>query len=163
MKGILEMKISKEKRQFLKKELKEYEKITPMTAAERKVLHEWVAAGYSVHENSSMAVYEGGRPVDFMDVYREEEDIRRALNTMNYEEWSKYLLEEYGIDRDSIMTPKPPSYEELKKKANRLYRTCLLYWEVLVANDLRDEAYEYVREHIDEELPFDSFDWDIAQ
>lgn len=27
MKGILEMKISKEKRQFLKKELKEYEKI----------------------------------------------------------------------------------------------------------------------------------------
>ena len=44
MKGILEMKISKEKRQFLKKELKEYEKITPMTAAERKVLHEWVAA-----------------------------------------------------------------------------------------------------------------------
>ena len=55
MKGILEMKISKEKRQFLKKELKEYEKITPMTAAERKVLHEWVAAGYSVHENSSMA------------------------------------------------------------------------------------------------------------
>ena len=154
MKGILEMKISKEKRQFLKKELKEYEKITPMTAAERKVLHEWVAA---------MAVYEGGRPVDFLDVYREEEDIRRALNTMNYEEGSKYLLEEYGIDRDSIMTPKPPSYEELKKKANRLYRTCLLYWEVLVANDLRDEAYEYVREHIDEELPFDSFDWDIAQ
>ena len=101
--------------------------------------------------------------MDFLDVYREEEDIRRALNTMNYEEGSKYLLEEYGIDRDSIMTPKPPSYEELKKKANRLYRTCLLYWEVLVANDLRDEAYEYVREHIDEELPFDSFDWDIAQ
>ena len=92
MKGILEMKISKEKRQFLKKELKEYEKITPMTAAERKVLHEWVAAGYSVHENSSMAVYEGGRPVDFLDVYREEEDIRRALNTMNYEEGSKYQI-----------------------------------------------------------------------
>lgn len=87
------MKVSKEERQFLKKELKEYEKITPMTDAERKVLHE-------------------------------------------KEEW--------------------------RKKANRLYRTCFLYWEVLVANDLRDEAYEYVREHIDEEWPFDSFDWDIT-
>ena len=77
--------IDPEKRQFLKKELKEYEKITPMTAAERKVLHEWGVAGWiqCVHENSSMAVYEGGRPVDFLDVYREEEDIRRALNTMN--------------------------------------------------------------------------------
>ena len=163
MKGIIEMKISKGKKQFLKKELKEYEKITPMTEEERKVLHEWVAAGYSVHENGSMAVYEGGRPVDFLDVYREEEEIRHALDTMSYEEGSKYLLEEYGIDRDGVMTPKPPTYEELKNKANRLYRTCLLYWEVLVANDLRDEAYEYVREHIDEELPFDSFDWDIAQ
>lgn len=79
------------------------------------------------------------------------------------QELSKYLLKEYGIDRDGVMTPKPPTYEELRKKANRLYRTCFLYWEFLVANDLRDEAYEYVRERIDGELPFDSFDWDIAQ
>jgi hypothetical protein len=162
MKGIIEMKISKEKRQFLKKELREYEKTTPMTEEERKVLHEWVARGYSVHENGSMASYEGGRPMDFLDVYREEEEIRRHLSSMSYEEGSRYLLEEYGIDRDGVMTPKPPTYEELKKKANRLYRTCFLYWEVLVANDLREEAYEYVREHIDEEWPFDSFDLDIT-
>lgn len=129
--------------------------ILTMTEEERKVLHEWVSAGYSVHENGSMVTYEGGRPVDFPDVCREEEEIRRTLDAMTYEEGSKYLLEEYGIDRDGVMTPKPPTYEELKKKANRLYRTCLLYREVLV--------YEYVREHIDEEWPFDSFDRDIAQ
>lgn len=157
------MKISKEKRQFLRQELKEYEKVTPMTDEERTALREWVHAGNSVHENAAMAVYEGGRPLDFLDVYREDEEIRRVLNSMSYEEGSKYLLEEYGIDRDGVMTPKPPTYEELRKKANRLYRTCFLYWEFLVANDLRDEAYEYVREHIDEEWPFDSFDWDIAQ
>ena len=110
-----------------------------------------------------MASYEGGRPMDFLDVYRQEEEIRSALASMSYEEGSKYLLEEYGIDRDGVMTPKPPAYEELKKKASRLYRTCFLYWEFLVANDLREEAYEYVREHIDEEWPFDSFEWDIAQ
>lgn len=157
------MKISKEKRRFLKQELKEYEKTVSMTGEERAALHEWVAAGNSVHENGSMASYEGGRPMDFLDVYREEEEIRRALASMSYEEGSNYLLEEYGIDRDGVMTPKPPAYEELKKKANRLYRTCFLYWEFLVANDLREEAYEYVREHIDEEWPFDSFEWDIAQ
>ena len=100
--------------------------------------------------------------MDFLDGYREEEEIRQALDTMSYEGGSRYLLEEYSIDRDGVMTPKPPAYEELKKKANRLYRTCFLYWEVLVANDLREEAYEYVREHIDEEWPFDSFDWDIT-
>ena len=156
------MKISKEKRRFLKQELKEYEKTTPMTEEEKAVLHESVAAGNSVHANGSMASYEGGRPMDFLDVYREEEEIRRALSSRSYEEGSRYLLEEYGIDRDGVLTPKPPTYEELKKKASRLYRTCLLYWEVLVANDLRDEAYEHVREHIDEEWPFDSFDWDIT-
>ena len=163
MKGISEMKIDKEKTQLLKQELREYEKATPMTEEEREALHEWVAAGNSVHENGSMASYEGGRPIDFLDVYREEEEIRRALDSMGYDEGSKYLLEEYGIDRDGVTTPKPPTYEELKEKANRLYRTCFLYWEFLAANNLCEEAYEYVREHIDEEWPFDSFDWDIAQ
>ena len=82
---------------------------------------------------------------------------------MSYEEGSNFLLEEYGIDRDGVMTPKPPTYEELREKANRLYRTCFLYWEFPGANGLRDKADEYVREHIDEEWPFDSFDWDVAQ
>ena len=35
--------------------------------------------------------------------------------------------------------------------------------EISNTNDLREEANEYVREHIDEEWPFDSFDWDITQ
>ena len=110
-----------------------------------------------------MASYEDGRPIDFLDVYREEEEIRRTLDSMGYDEGSKYLLEEYGIDRDGVTTPEPPTYEELKEKTNRLYKTCFLYREFLAANNLREEAYEYVREHIDEEWPFEPFDWDIAQ
>ena len=156
------MKTDKERRRFLKQELKTYEKSTPMTDEEKIALRERVRAGNSVHENAAMAVYEGGRPMDFLDVYREEEEIRRALDSMSYEEGSKYLLEEYGIDRDGVMTPKPPTYDELKKKTSRLYRACFLYWEFLVANDLREEAYEYVRDRIDEEWPFESVDWDIA-
>ena len=53
------MKIKKEKRRFLRQELKEYERVTPMTEEERSALWEWVNAGNSVHENGSMASYEG--------------------------------------------------------------------------------------------------------
>lgn len=157
------IKLNKEKMLFLKQELREYEKATPMTEEERKALHEWVAAGNSVHENCSIASYENGRPIDFLDIYRKEEEIRRALSSMSYDEGSRYLLEEYGSDRDSATTQAPPTYEKLKAKADRLYKTCCLYREFLAANNLREEADEYVRRHIDEEWPFDSFDWDIAQ
>lgn len=156
------MKIDKERKRFLKQELKEYEKTTPMTEEERSALREWVRAGNSVHENGAFACYEGGCPMDFLDVYREEEEIRTALASMTYEQGSRYLLEKYGIDRDAVPEPEP-NYEELRKKASRLYRTCMLYREVLIANDLKEEACEYVREHIDEELPFDPIEWDIGQ
>lgn len=156
------MKIDKERKRFLKQELKEYEKTTPMTEEERSALREWTRAGNSVHENGASACHEGGWPMDFLDVYREEEKIRKALASMTYEQGSRYLLEKYGIDRETVPEPKP-TYEELTKKASRLYRTCMLYWEELIANDLREEACEYVREHIDEELPFDPIEWDIAQ
>ena len=53
MKGMGKVKIDKEKRNFLRKELKEYEKVTPMTEEERIALHEWVKNGNSVHENGS--------------------------------------------------------------------------------------------------------------
>lgn len=156
------MKIDKERKRFLKQELKEYEKTTLMTEEERSALREWVKAGNSVYENGAFACYEGGWPMDFLDVYREEEEIRKALASMTYEQGSRYLLEKYAIDRDAVPEPKP-TYEELRKKASHLYRICMLYWEVLIANDLREEACEYVREHIDEELPFDPLEWDIAQ
>ena len=158
------MKIDKERRQFLKQELKEYEKVTPMTDEEKTVLHEWVRCGHSVHETDSMAVYEGGQPVDFLDVYREDMKIRRALESMSYEEGSKYLLEEYGIDRDGVMEPTPPTYDELKKIAIRLNRAWFLYREFLIFKGLNEEAEEYVRDHIDEEQPFEEyFDWDFLQ
>ena len=87
---------------------------------------------------------------------------------MNYSKYLQYLIK-VGVVLAGwllsayVTTPEPPTYEELKEKTNRLYRTCFLYREFLAANNLREEAYEYVREHIDEEWPFEPFDWDIAQ
>lgn len=150
------MKINIEKQRFLEQELKEYEKITPMTESERLALREWVSNGKSVHENGSFASYEGGRPADFLDVYREEEEIRTALASMSYEAGSRYLLEEYGVDRD----PHPEeelTYEELSKKAQEHYKVAMLYSMFLLSHGLMEEADAYVREHIGDEFPFDPF------
>ena len=51
MKGISEMKINKEKRKLLKMELREYEKVTPMTEEEMGAVNEWVDTGNREHES----------------------------------------------------------------------------------------------------------------
>lgn len=147
------MKIDRDRKRFLRKELKEYEKATPMTEEEREALYEWVRSGRSVHDNGNYACYEGGKPLDFLAVYREERDEFRRISAMGREDRKKYLREEYGIGRDA------PSYEELKGRMRILYKKCMLYWEFLVSNGLREEAEEYVQDHMDEEfLPFDILD-----
>lgn len=156
------MSINKERKRFLDKERKEYEKATPMTPEERSVLHEWVREGNSVHENGAFVYHEDGRLLDFLDVYREEEKIRGNLAIMTCEEGSRYLLEEYGIDRDAAPRP-APTYDELRKEAGRLSHECILYCEFLSTRGMWEEACEYVRTHWNEELPFEEFEWDTAQ
>lgn len=151
------MKINKEKERFLQQELREYEKMTAMTEDERIALHEWIRAGNSVHENGGMVSYEGGIPADFLDVYREEEELRRKLSSMTEEERKRYLYVEYGIENEPS---KKLTYEELQENSRRLYRTCMLYWEILARNGLGEEADVYLRLHIDEEMPFeDPVNW----
>ena len=76
------MDILKERQQFLVQELEEYEAITPMTDDEREALHWWVDKGHSVHENWSLACYEGGATIDFLDVYREEKEEQAMHDAM---------------------------------------------------------------------------------
>lgn len=158
------MKNTKKRQQLLMQELKAYEKVTPMTDDERKALHEWVKAGNSVHENPGMAHYENGRPMDFLDIYREEEELRNATASMTDEEIKEFLHREYGIDVEPKPEPKPkPTYDELLAKANRLFRICLLYRDVLFSNDLLDEAHEHIQEYIDAEPLFDLFEFDFER
>lgn len=76
---------------LLMKEFNEYAAQTPMNDEEHEALLTWVKEGHSVHENGSMASYEGGRPVDFLDVYREEEEVRKTLESLEGKEKEKYL------------------------------------------------------------------------
>ena len=86
---------------FPEKELIEYEKVTTMTAEEQAALRTWVAEGNSVHENASMGVDETGEPLDFLEVYRMEEEIRQDLEKLSPTEKDKYIARlkgEYTVE-----------------------------------------------------------------
>lgn len=153
-----------ERQRFLEQELKTYERATPMTDEERTVLRSWVRDGNSVHENTSDARGEDGRPMDFLEVYRQDVEISDALAAMTYEEGTEYLRREYGIVRENKPIQQPrPSYDELLKKAERLFRICLLYRDILEENGLMEAAHEHVAEYIAAEPLFDLFDYEIER
>ena len=81
-----------ETREFLEKQYKEYIKETPMTQKEQRVLREWVKDGHSVYENASLACAEGGVPVEFLTVWRDEEYIRQYTKGMSPEETRKFAM-----------------------------------------------------------------------
>lgn len=128
------MNRSKEYMRFLKKELKEYEAETFMTEDERSALHEWVNAGNSVHENGSMASYEGGRPMDFLDVYRDEEEIRKTLDRLEGKEREKYLR---GLRGEK-------NAEDLSEELHNRSFICDVYEYVLRKHGLLSEAKEEI-------------------
>lgn len=124
------MKITKEQRALLRKELEEYEETTPMTDEERSVLHEWVDAGNSVHDNSADAVYEDGKTMNFLDVYREEEYIREKLDSLEGAEKEKYLRELRGEQNE----------DDLREECSRYWFIIGVYEQVLRRHGLMSEA-----------------------
>ena len=96
---------------FLKSELQEYVQNTPMTKEERKALRKWVNNGNSVHENMGMAFDEHGKSLDFLEVYRQDVEIASILASMTEEEGDKYLLENYGINREFTQNLDSSRYE----------------------------------------------------
>ncbi len=152
--------IDKERIEFLKNELEEYEKITPMTEDERVELHKWVAEGHSVYENGCMAVWEGNRPCEFLEVYRDIEETRAILDSLPARERENYIARLNGVDTIDNLR------EDLEQE---LFRTSI-YEKVLRSHGLLEEANqlfhkrieesnalmsEWTKNHPDEELPFD--------
>lgn len=85
----------RERRAYFRRELREYEKVTEMTDEEKAAIREWVADGNSVHYNPSCCVYEGGKPVDFMDSYRQEEEMRRETEVGSVPEGACWIWAEH--------------------------------------------------------------------
>ena len=104
-----------ETREFLEKQYKKYIKETPMTKKEQRVLREWVKDGHSVYENAALAWAEGGVPVEFLTVWREEEYIRQQTKGMSSEEARKFALNYYGWNDEETETEQESLEETLKR------------------------------------------------
>jgi hypothetical protein len=151
---VYRMRISKERKRFLKQELKEYEKITPMTEEERRELHKWIEAGYSVHENTCCAVGDGNSPIDFLDIYREEEALRKATAGMGNEEARKYVLDYYGWTEEEN-EQKEYTVEALKERVRELERELFHLEEFIGQKGFWEESQKYIDEYGGEPIPFE--------
>ena len=141
------MNLASDRQRFLQDELNTYEKTTQMTETERNALHEWVAAGNSVHENTCNAEDGHGNYIDFLDIYREEQDIRDTLSSMNAEEQEEYLAElrgEYTI-------------KSLKKRLYELLYKTDVYENVLQRHNLIEEAETLIEEGYARARAFDEW------
>lgn len=87
-------------RTFLEEQYKDYIKSTSMTNKEQRAVREWVKDGHSVYENSFGAWYDGGVPIEFLTIYRDEEYIRTHTKGMSPEEARRFAMNYYGWDDD---------------------------------------------------------------
>lgn len=92
------------RKSLLEKELDQYESDNEMSTEERAALYEWVDAGNSVHENTSLSTYEDGTPLDFLDVYRYEKSIRQELDSLNPQDQETYLARLRGENTIETLT-----------------------------------------------------------
>lgn len=86
---------------LLMEEFYRYESNNDLTKEERKALLEWVKDGNSVHENPSLAEDGHGNYIDFIDDYRNDEEIRKTINSLPPRERANYIARlqgEYTID-----------------------------------------------------------------
>lgn len=87
-------------------ELEQYEANVPMTAYEKRLLRRWVASGHSPKENagSKYLCLTGSEGYDFLDVYRMDREIQKAMRGMDSAEQAAYLKEYTGwTDDDESM------------------------------------------------------------
>lgn len=155
------MDILDERQQFLQEELEEYEKITPMTAYERRLVRKWVSDGHSVNESpGSKYLPDRYPPADFLETYREDREISRAVKGMTSEEEEAYLKaytgwEEPTKEELAYMEVIGTGSDRVKRYVKKIQREMWHLWEFVWQEGLGDEARAFIEDHKDEETLFE--------
>ncbi len=83
--------LDKNQKDFLRRKLKEYiGTIGIMTEDEKKELHEWVAAGNSVHDNPYYNYGEDGHPMDYITAIRFNRDLCEEMESLMPEQLADF-------------------------------------------------------------------------
>ena len=85
-------------------ELERYEFEVPMTPYEKRLLRKWVISGHNPREMppSRYLCLTGSEPYDFLDVYRMDREIRKAIRGLNKVEKEAYIKDYMGWTNDPI-------------------------------------------------------------
>lgn len=96
-------RVPREARKFLTQQLKEYEQTTKTSNEERRLLHEWVAAGHSPYENGDY-IYGAGGLVDFISALHIIQEMDEWYNDLSEEGKQEELSGciQYDTKTDSI-------------------------------------------------------------
>lgn len=113
-----------------------YESDNQLTKDERKALLEWVKEGNSVHDNPSLAEDGHGSYLDFIDVYRYEEEIRKKLDALPEHDRENYLARLRGED----------TIDNLREDLSQAYFKLQIYEKVIKKHHLEAEVNLYINE-----------------
>ena len=136
----------------LMKEMQEYIDRYPVTEDERLALLEWVQSGHSVYERCPSRYLPESEEQDFLDIYRQDREIDYDVAGMSCDEMIAYLKDYMGyIEPEPV---KSYSYGQLEEMVRRLEKENLILYHFLERKGIEADAKQYVRQHIDEEIPF---------
>ena len=128
-------KIDPEFQEYLEEQYKDYIKVTPMTKKEQRHLREWVKKGHSVRQSpGSKYLCDQHPPLDFLDNYRQDQEIEQAIKGMT----------------DAEDTPQKTPEEQIQDLEHELF----FLWDYICSEGLWVKAAEYLQAHKDEEIPF---------
>ena len=91
------VKLTDSEQDCLEKQYKEYIGKTTLTEKERDALKEWVMDGNSPYDNPMGLWKDSFHPVEFLEVYRDEEYIEEHTKGMAAEDRNRYAAEYYGF------------------------------------------------------------------
>ena len=147
--------IDKELQEYLENQYKEYISKTPMTKTEQRALREWVKSGHSVYENpGSRYLCESYPPQDYLEVYRQDHEIKLALEGKSPDEIELYLREYMGYEpAESVGIDSEPK-KTAKEYIRELEHDLFFLWDYICSEGLWNKATKYLEEHKDEDIPF---------
>lgn len=142
-------------------ELEKYERETPMTPYEKRVLRKWVASGHSVMETPPSryaCIHCCYPPPSFLDVYCEDKQLDAATKGMTKAEKASYLKayagfseesEEERTRREENQRLREQTPEAARKVIRTLQRRIFYLSTFLAEQGLSSEADEYLSDHMD--------------
>ena len=148
-------------------ELERFEMETPMTPYEKRAVRRWVLSGHSVMDappSKYPYIHSHYPPPCFLDVYRTDKELDAAMKGMTRKEKRSYLREYAGFQdepeeqrrqREENRRIHAQTPEKAKEKIRLLQRKLFYIWMFLSQEGLEEDAEVYVKNHMDEPIPFE--------